>query len=98
LGKEDLALRSVLKPVPPRHPDTPPGIDKPGTAVDDPARFRESAIMAPPSRRQPPTDPQLATPAFVTPRRPQQRARRGRASRLLTLARSLWIILRERAK
>ncbi|MCW3064973.1 MAG: hypothetical protein JWN32_2145 [Solirubrobacterales bacterium] len=81
----------------PRHPDTSSAVENPDPAVSDPASL-ESAFRAPPAHRHSPIDPQIATPAFVGPRRPQRRAARGRAGRLLTLTRSLWIIVRERAK
>jgi hypothetical protein len=67
-----------------QRPDPMPADEEPGTDVHDTAALG----AAPPS-----FDPPVAAPHGL-----QRRARRGRASRALTAARSLWIIVRERAR
>jgi hypothetical protein len=84
--------------VTPDRSDTRPAIDAPDVAVDDPTASLEADASGSASPRPAATDPQLAPSAVTTPERPQRRAPRGGAARLLTLMRSLWIIVRERAR
>jgi hypothetical protein len=67
-----------------QRPDPMPGVEEPGADVDDTAT--------------PGPAPASSDPPVAAPGGPQRRARRGGASRALTAARSLWIIVRERAR
>jgi hypothetical protein len=80
------SIRSCFTAVTPHRPDTTPApAEESSSTLGDPAALAAET----PSLGQAPTDADRATRPRP-PRRP--------ASRLMTMARSLWIIVRERTK